>query len=84
MPLPHQMPAASHGRAPNALVVILMLVGGAGTGAGYIRTQAAEASASVSQREADKAMLARNRFEDLSNHCMERQMDLIREQRHAQ
>jgi hypothetical protein len=48
-----------------------------------MRTQSAEQAASVSQREADKAIVARNRFEDLTNHCMERQMDLIRESRHV-
>lgn len=83
MPLPRQTPPASDRRVLNALIVALMATGGLGTGIGYVKTQAAEASASVSQREADKAIMARNRFEDLSNHCMERQMDLIREQRHV-
>jgi hypothetical protein len=57
--------------------------GGLGTGVGYVRTQAAEQQAGVSQREADKAVMARNRFEDQMNHCLERQIDFLREPAHV-
>jgi len=77
---PHQ---PTDRRAPNWLTLALMVCGVGGTGVGYVRTQSAEQQAGVSQREADKALIARNRFEDQMNHCLERQIDFLREAPHV-
>lgn len=65
-------------RAPNYLVYVLMACGVGGTGYGAVKADSADRQAGVSQREADKAITQRNRYEDLMNHCLERQIDAAR------
>lgn len=82
MPLQPPSPESDR-KAPNWAVYALLVCGLGGTGVGYVRTQSAEQQASVSQREADKAIVARNRFEDQMNHCLERQIDFLRDPAHV-
>lgn len=65
-------------RAPNYLVYALMAAGVGGTGVSYVHADQATQQAGVSQREADRAIAQRNRYEDLMNHCIERQIDAAR------
>lgn len=58
-------------RAPNYLVMLLAVCGLGGTGYGVQQS-------GVSRSEADRAIAARNRYEDLSLHCTERQLDVLR------
>lgn len=65
-------------RAPNYLVLLLAFCGVGGTGYGAVKANSADVQAGVSQREADRALAQRNRYEDLMNHCIERQIDAAR------
>lgn len=63
--------------------LLLALCGTVGT-VGYGKLNAAEHDVAITRAEADNLRADRNRFEDAQQHCVERQLDLLRGPTHAQ
>jgi len=66
------------GKARIIFVVAFAVFGGGGTSVLYKNMQQAEHEATVSRQEMDNLRADRTRYEDLQQHCNERQIDMLR------